>query len=101
MKNFLLVLMSLIVSIPLHAASPAPQWRGDQPSTNTASTTSSDSIDNRLSKLERLMESQALLELSMKLEQLQREVSALRGQMEEIQHNNKQILILSRSKHIF
>jgi tol-pal system protein YbgF len=47
---------------------------------------SADSVEQRLSRLERVLESQSLLEMSERLDALQQEVQLLRGQLEEQQH---------------
>lgn len=45
-----------------------------------------DSVEQRLSHMERVLESQSLLEMSERLDALQQEVQLLRGQLEEQQH---------------
>jgi tol-pal system protein YbgF len=44
-------------------------------------------IDSRLLRIERVLANQSLLELSQRIEASQNEVRALRGQLEELQHN--------------
>jgi len=48
-------------------------------------------MEERLEKLERLLQGQGLVEMQLQLQQLQQEVQSLRGQVEQLQHENEEL----------
>lgn len=74
------------------AAPPAPQWPG--------STKNNATVESRLARIERLLDNQALLDLTMQLETLQKEIGELRGQLEQLNFNYKRINDQQRQTYI-
>ena len=74
------------------APPPAPQWQ-----TVGKDTTS---VESRLAKIERLLDNQALLDLTMQFESMQKELSELRGQLEQLNFNYNQINDQQRQTYI-
>jgi len=74
------------------AASPAPQVRAQQ--------VQQTSVESRLGKIERLLSSGTLMDMTMKLETLQREVSELRGKVEELGFKQNQVTEQQRSIYV-
>lgn len=48
-------------------------------------------IEERLAKLERLLEGQGLVEMQIEIQRLQQEVQTLRGEVEQLRHENQQL----------
>jgi tol-pal system protein YbgF len=53
--------------------------------------TASPSVEERLSRLERLVNSQALVDMQLRLDQMQQEVQSLRGQVEDLGHQLEEV----------
>jgi len=49
------------------------------------------SVEERLSRLERLVNSQALVDMQLRLDQMQQEVQSLRGQVEDLGHQLEEV----------
>lgn len=77
MMKKLLVLMSLSLT--------APQlWAAQSQST-------APNMEERLTRLERLVNSQALVDMQLRLDQMQQEVQSLRGQVEDLGHQLEEV----------
>lgn len=72
MKKHIAILVLSLVSPLLWAAQPQDASGG--------------TIEERLSRLERVMNSQALVDMQLRLNQMQQDIQSLRGQMEDLNH---------------
>lgn len=72
MKKLIPLLILLSLSLPTVAAEPSRQAMAD--------------VNERLARVERLMNSQVLVDMQLRLEQMQEEVQALRGEVEQLNH---------------
>ena len=74
-KPIPLLFLSLVAPV-LWAAQPQP---------------SSPTVDERLTRLERMLSSQALVDMQLRLEQMQQEVQSLRGEVEQLGHQLEEV----------
>ncbi len=93
MKTFVSFLFYFCFISSAIAASPTPQWRAAAPQKGTT-------VESRLARIERLLDNQALLDLTMQLDTLQREVSEMRGQLEKLNFDYKRINDQQRQTYI-
>jgi len=96
-----LVLIS--ISTNLSAAPRKPVYSSSNSSNESSVSAleqSSDSVENRLARLERLLESQSLVDLLMRLDNIQTELQNMRGDIEVVNHSINDIKRKQRDLYI-
>jgi len=103
--NFLCYLFSgflvlITISANVSAAPRRPVYSSSDNNDSSSKPESQESIENRLDRLERLMESQSLVDLLVRIDNIQVELQSMRGDIEVINHSIDEIKRRQRDLYI-